>query len=162
MPTQLNQLQAGVWMILGILWSFLDRAARALRIIRSCVSSFSDTYIFRWITNTNVFMVFAIETMVGSWKRGFFRCSDCYFNSKQSASLTCWNVMWDMPLSQGDSPFGMIILIPETKENDFQLNRFAVRAFNTAHMDEEQIWTPQLFITDQPALKHWFSAWCRA
>ena len=107
----------------------------------------------------SILRFFFSQTSRTIWSKGFFRCSGCYFNdrySKQSAALTCWNVMWDMLLSSGDSPFGMTISSPDTKENDSPLNRFAVRAFNTAHMEEEQIWTPKLFTADQPALKHWF------
>ena len=107
MSTQLNhQLQVGVWMILGTPWSFLDRALR-IRMNRRPMSRIfyrelwvqhfqTHTYSW-WITNTDLFMVFAMKTMVGSWNKSIALVRSiwiCFFLLSEGAGVT--TAGWDM------------------------------------------------------------------
>lgn len=99
-----------------------------------------------------------INSILRRWGRGFFRCSDCYFNDRCSKQKCCVDLL-KCNVKYATVIRGLAIWNDyiNSRNTGKRLPVFHSHGFHTAiFMDEEQIWTPQLFIADQPALKRWF------
>ena len=93
-----------------------------------------------------------LNSILRRWGRGFFRCSDCYFNDGCSKQKCCVDLL-KCNVKYATVTRGLAIWNDyiNSRNTGKRLPVFHSHGFHTAiFMDEEQIWTPQLFITDQP------------
>ena len=93
-----------------------------------------------------------INSILGRWGRGFFRCSDCYFNDRYSKQKCCVDLL-KCNVKYATVTRGLAIWNDyiNSRNKGKRLPVFHSHGFHTAiFMVEEQIWTPQLFIKGQP------------